>query len=1007
MASNRARSNNTLGTRLNSLSSKIEDQEAKSRGNSDGSLSDRLDAIEAKQEQLESPNWRVEQESQFLIDAFPILSGGSSGQPIGPATETKQGLVELATQFEAELSTGTSIPNVAMTPQRTKNMLDMYAPAASRAQTAVNALDWNRVANTGFYKGYYYAGSPSTTTKNGPPVSVDTSFLGMVMDSSTINVSSGEEAFVTQVLWEFFPVDNGSSISGATGRIWTRVGRPGKPTATTPTDAVLLTKWSTWTSDDGTMTNVGKVRLATVAEATTGTSQTTAVTPAGLKAVGDTKAPLSHVHSGADITSGTVAPARLPAATDTAIGAVELATPAEATTGTDTTRAVTPQGLKTVADTKAALSHTHTASQITDFNTAADARVNALVPAATTGTAGKAALATNAEVQAGTVTDKIVTPSGLNSRVASDTATGLVELATPAEATTGTDTARAVTPQGLKTVADTKAPLSHTHTTSQITDYATATDARINSLVPQASTTVVGKLSLATDAETQAGTVSTKAVTPSSLSARTSTETRTGIARLADQWEAILHHGDFNGTVMSPQRVMDAINSFAPAVARGRGGVNVTNWNLAIATGFYQGYYSAFGDGALNCPPITGTNFRYLSGIVIDASFYGIDVGSGGPRIQIVWEYDSNGTGVANGGQETGTVLREWRRVAAGWVGTETSTINWGPWVSSDGTTTNVGGVRLATTSEASTGTSQAIAVTPAGLKAVADTKAALVHTHVMSDITDLPARASAATPNALIQRDANGRAQVATPSVAADIATKGYVDSLTTVNAGRGTTAERDAYFGTPSVTADQVALANRKVTWFNTDLGWQESYYVVQGTSGLTARGLITGAPAGWYPTAEGPRIRLFSNGGQAHSNGTEFSNWKAFSPAGTATENDSYKFGNVLTRTGTNSWVETSLWGKYDIFGAMYFPNGTGTGVFELTNYRPSTSSYPFQIQKAVPLLGSYGQIVDWSIPEQYIRPADRIHFRTAAASWTVGGGFSHLTLRYVGPPLDTAS
>lgn len=45
----------------------------------------------------------------------------------------------------------------------------------------------------------------------------------------------------------------------------------------------------------------------------------------------------------------------VPAASDTVAGKVELATPAEATTGTATGLAVTPEGLKTVADTKAAL----------------------------------------------------------------------------------------------------------------------------------------------------------------------------------------------------------------------------------------------------------------------------------------------------------------------------------------------------------------------------------------------------------------------------------------------------------------------------------------------------------------------------------------------------------------------------------------------------------------------------------------------------------------------------
>ena len=52
-------------------------------------------------------------------------------------------------------------------------------------------------------------------------------------------------------------------------------------------------------------------------------------------------------------TTGTDAAAGNRQATTTAIGMVELATNAETTTGTDTTRAVTPAGLKAVADTKA------------------------------------------------------------------------------------------------------------------------------------------------------------------------------------------------------------------------------------------------------------------------------------------------------------------------------------------------------------------------------------------------------------------------------------------------------------------------------------------------------------------------------------------------------------------------------------------------------------------------------------------------------------------------------
>ena len=59
-------------------------------------------------------------------------------------------------------------------------------------------------------------------------------------------------------------------------------------------------------------------------------------------------APTTHTHSGADITSGTVPGARLPVASDTVQGIVELSTNAEVATGTDTARAVTPAGLRYV-----------------------------------------------------------------------------------------------------------------------------------------------------------------------------------------------------------------------------------------------------------------------------------------------------------------------------------------------------------------------------------------------------------------------------------------------------------------------------------------------------------------------------------------------------------------------------------------------------------------------------------------------------------------------------------
>lgn len=91
-------------------------------------------------------------------------------------------------------------------------------------------------------------------------------------------------------------------------------------------------------------------------------------------------------HDGSTINAGS-AVAAVPDATETVKGKVELATTAEATTGTDTTRVVTPAGLA--------------------------AAVGSLVPAASTTVAGKVELATDAETATGTDATRAVTPAAL------------------------------------------------------------------------------------------------------------------------------------------------------------------------------------------------------------------------------------------------------------------------------------------------------------------------------------------------------------------------------------------------------------------------------------------------------------------------------------------------------------------------------------------------------------------------------------------------------------------
>lgn len=220
-------------------------------------------------------------------------------------------------------------------------------------------------------------------------------------------------------------------------------GTPTAPTAAagTNTTQIATTAFVLARTPSASETVSGIVELATAAETTTGTNNTRAVHPAGLKVELDKKAPLAsptftgtpaaptaaagtnttQVATTAFVTAAVTA--GTPAASETVRGIVELATAAETTTGTDSTRAVHPAGLKVELNKKAPLAS----------------------PALTgTPTAPTAA--------AGTNTTQIATTAYVMARTpaASETVRGIVELATAAETTTGTDATRAVHPAGLR-----------------------------------------------------------------------------------------------------------------------------------------------------------------------------------------------------------------------------------------------------------------------------------------------------------------------------------------------------------------------------------------------------------------------------------------------------------------------------------------------------------------------------------------------------------------------------
>ncbi len=164
-------------------------------------------------------------------------------------------------------------------------------------------------------------------------------------------------------------------------------------------------------------------------------------------------------------------------------------------------------------------------------------------PDASTTERGIVELATDAETQAGTDTERAVTPASLSSRKATTGRTGLVRRATEAQADTGTNTSRYMTPALVKRRID------------AIPQYTP----------PDASTTERGIVELATGTETQAGTDTERAVTPASLSSRTATTGRTGLVERATEAEA--DTGTDTSRYMTPalvSRRIDAIPQYTP-----------------------------------------------------------------------------------------------------------------------------------------------------------------------------------------------------------------------------------------------------------------------------------------------------------------------------------------------------------------------------------------------------------------------------------------------------------
>ncbi|HFG0931963.1 TPA: hypothetical protein ACGE0Z_002279 [Klebsiella pneumoniae] len=285
------------------------------------------------------------------------------------------------------------------------------------------------------------------------------------------------------------------------------------------------------------------------------------------------------------------------------VGVIALATTAQAqaTSGHNDDRAITPLTLaqRTATETRTGIAEI--ATQAEANSTTDDTRIITAKKLndrlATETMRGVAEIATQAETNGSTVDDKIVTPKKLNARKATATLDGIIQLVntggTPGTSRsdpgtsngTGvydhTDFSKAVTP---KTLREYKA----TELASGCVWLATAAEVRngtpasnnIPTVVTPATlhaktstTKDIGLIRIATQAEANAmsNAVSNAAITPATLNGRTASYTQTGITRYAIQEE--FDGGSLENVAVNPRKIKDYFSRPARMTTRPEAGL--------------------------------------------------------------------------------------------------------------------------------------------------------------------------------------------------------------------------------------------------------------------------------------------------------------------------------------------------------------------------------------------------------------------------------------------------
>lgn len=263
------------------------------------------------------------------------------------------------------------------------------------------------------------------------------------------------------------------------------------------------------------------------------------ITDATLDDSGDSRPPTGT--AGGDLT-GTYPNPSVIAADEVKPGKIEIATQAETDTGTDDARAITPLKLAntTVNGIDGTAIHDNVAFEISAITAKSAPVVTDFLLLEDSGAAGVKKSLQMQNVHKGMV-------------AASETVASVIEIATQAETDTGTDDTRAVTPLKLAstTVNGIDGDAYHGLIASEIqstvfkaapigTDYLLIEDSAVGNVkksiqiqdlsggISAATTTAQGAVELATTAETDTGTDTTRAITPDALANTTQVVHQTG-----------------------------------------------------------------------------------------------------------------------------------------------------------------------------------------------------------------------------------------------------------------------------------------------------------------------------------------------------------------------------------------------------------------------------------------------------------------------------------------------